>query len=173
MHAYDWMTTWWRLTLNLLTTRSRSFFARSPLKKVGTWKRNLPQCLRRSVTSLYVSTLCLWLDKISCSWQRQVHVQIRSKTLKWICFDSINVFLLKRQWKRYVVFIFLYFLVCRFRKICLKKVFLNTNFYFVYNIYISEKCMTQMGREYIRDLFPLLQLKHSFKWENIYFTLSV
>jgi hypothetical protein len=30
--------------------------------------------------------------------------------------------------------------------------------YFVYNIYISEKCMTQMGREYIRDLFSLLQL---------------
>jgi hypothetical protein len=28
-------------------------------KKVGTWKRNLPQCLQRSVTSLYVSTLCL------------------------------------------------------------------------------------------------------------------
>jgi hypothetical protein len=41
---------------------------------------------------------------------------------------------------------------------CLKKVFLNTNFYFVYKIYISEKCMTQMGREYIRDLFSLLQL---------------
>jgi hypothetical protein len=42
--------------------------------------------------------------------------------------------------------------------ICLKKVFLNTNFYFVYNICISEKCLTQMGREYIRDLFSLLQL---------------
>jgi hypothetical protein len=40
----------------------------------------------------------------------------------------------------------------------MKKVFLNTNFYFVYNIYISEKCMTQMGREYIRDVFSLLQL---------------
>jgi hypothetical protein len=47
---------------------------------------------------------------------------------------------------------------CRFTIICLKKVFLNTNFYFVYNIYISEKCMTQMDREYIRDLFSLLQL---------------
>jgi hypothetical protein len=43
--------------------------------------------------------------------------------------------------------------------ICLKKVFLNTDFYFVYNIYISEKCrLTQMGKEYIRDLFSLLQL---------------
>jgi hypothetical protein len=49
---------------------------------------------------------------------------------------------------------------CRFTIICLKKVFLNTNFYFVYNIYISEKCMTQMDREYIRDLFSLLQLHH-------------
>ena len=29
-------------------------------KKVGTWKRTkLPQCLRRSITALYVSTLCL------------------------------------------------------------------------------------------------------------------
>jgi hypothetical protein len=27
------MTTWWRLTLNLLSTRSWSFFARSPEKK--------------------------------------------------------------------------------------------------------------------------------------------
>ena len=33
MHASDWMTTWWRLTLNLLSTRSWSFFARSPEKK--------------------------------------------------------------------------------------------------------------------------------------------
>jgi hypothetical protein len=33
MHASDWMTTWWRLTLNLLSTRSWSFFARSPVKK--------------------------------------------------------------------------------------------------------------------------------------------
>jgi hypothetical protein len=31
MHASDWMTTSWRLTLNLLSTRS--FFARSPEKK--------------------------------------------------------------------------------------------------------------------------------------------
>jgi hypothetical protein len=58
--------------------------------------------------------------------------------------------------------------------ICLKKVFLNTNFSFVYNIYISEECLTQMGIEYIRDLFSLLQLnllnEHE---ENIYFTISV
>ena len=59
--------------------------------------------------------------------------------------------------KKYAIFIFLYF-SGRFTIICLKKVFLNTDFYFVYNIYISEKCMTQMGREYIRDLFSLLQL---------------
>ena len=39
-----------------------------------------------------------------------------------------------------------------------KSVFLNKDFYFVYNIYISEKCLTQMGRKYIRDLFSLLQL---------------
>ena len=39
-----------------------------------------------------------------------------------------------------------------------KSVFKSTKFYFVYNIYISEKCMTQMGREYIRDLFSVLQL---------------
>jgi hypothetical protein len=34
----------------------------------------------------------------------------------------------------------LYFCIfsCRFTIVCLKKVFLNTNFYFVYNIYISE-----------------------------------
>jgi hypothetical protein len=70
--------------------------------------------------------------------------------------------------------LFLYFctFACRFTLICLKKVFLNKKFYFVYNIYISEKCMTQMGREYIRDLFSLLQL-HPFKWEDIYFTISV
>jgi hypothetical protein len=47
-----------------------------------------------------------------------------------------------------------------FTIICLKKVFLNIDFYFVYNIYSSDstKYMTQMGREYIRDLFSLLQL---------------
>jgi hypothetical protein len=33
MHASDWMTTWWRLTLNLLSTRSWSFFAQSSEKK--------------------------------------------------------------------------------------------------------------------------------------------
>jgi hypothetical protein len=57
--------------------------------------------------------------------------------------------------------LFLYFCIfaCRFTIICLKSVFKhNYKFYFVYNIYISEKCMTQMGREYIRDLFSLLQL---------------
>jgi hypothetical protein len=59
MHASDWMTTCWRLTLNLLSTRSWSFFARSPgyIWVYLIWKRNLPQCLQRSVTSLYVSTL--------------------------------------------------------------------------------------------------------------------
>ena len=28
------------------------------------------------------------------------------------------------------------------------------------------------SREYIRDLFSLLPVKPSFKWENIYFTIS-
>ena len=55
--------------------------------------------------------------------------------------------------------IFLYFFLSFHDNMLEKSVFnLNTNFYFVYNIYISEKCMTQMGREYIRDLFSLLQL---------------
>jgi hypothetical protein len=56
--------------------------------------------------------------------------------------------------------LFLYFCIFsgRFAIICWKKVFLNTDFYVVYNIYISKKCLTQMGREYIRDLFSLLQL---------------
>jgi hypothetical protein len=33
-------------------------------KKVGTWKRKLLQCLRRSVTALYVSTLCYYQQYI-------------------------------------------------------------------------------------------------------------
>jgi hypothetical protein len=70
--------------------------------------------------------------------------------------------------------LFLYFCIFsgRFTIICLEKVFLNTDFYFVYNIYISEKCLTQMGREYIRDFFTAA-VKPSLKWENIYFTISV
>jgi hypothetical protein len=98
--------------------------------------------------------------KISCSWQRQVRVQIRSKTYR---NESVLIkstfFLLNGQWKRCVIFIFFCIFSCRFTIICLKKVFLNTNFYFVYNIYISEKCMTQMNIENIFvTCFHCLQL---------------
>jgi hypothetical protein len=81
-------------------------------------------------------------DKISCSWQRQVHVQIRSKTYK---NESVLIFNEKDNEKG---MLFLYFCIfsCRFTIIYMKKVFLNTNFYFVYNIYISEKCMTQFKK---------------------------
>ena len=65
----------------------------------------------------------------------------------------INVFLLEGQWKSQKVCYF-YIFSGRFTIICLKKVFLNTDFYVVYNIYHAVK----NGREYIRDLFSLLQL---------------
>jgi hypothetical protein len=55
-----WMTTHFNCSQNLPSTRSWSFFARS-LEKVGTWKRKFPQCLRRSVTALYVYLLCMYL----------------------------------------------------------------------------------------------------------------
>ena len=74
--------------------------------------------------------------------------------------------------------LFLYFCISSGRFtimtiICLKKVFLNTDFYFVYNIYISEKCLTQMGiKEYIRDLFSLLQLNLVIILNGITFILQ-
>jgi hypothetical protein len=43
---------------NLPSTRSWSFFVRSPEKKWGTWKRKFPQCLQRPVPALYMYLLC-------------------------------------------------------------------------------------------------------------------
>jgi hypothetical protein len=58
MHASDWMTTHFKLAEHVQLI----IFCPVAWKKVGTWiKRNLPQCLRRSVTALYVSTLCCGL----------------------------------------------------------------------------------------------------------------
>jgi hypothetical protein len=58
--------------------------------------------------------------------------------------------------------------------ICLKKVFLNTDFYFVYNFYISEKCrLTQMGKEYIRDLFSLLQLHLLLSGKTLFYNICL
>jgi hypothetical protein len=56
MHASDWMTTWWRLTLNLLSTRSWSFFARSPEKK---WVHPYMKTSAVFTTASYVS-VCLY-----------------------------------------------------------------------------------------------------------------
>jgi hypothetical protein len=63
------------------------------------------------------------------------------KHIKMNLFWFNQRFSTKRTMKKVCYF---YIFSCRFTIICLKKVFLNTNFYFVYNIYISEKCMTQM-----------------------------
>ena len=64
MHTSDWMTTWWRLTLNLLSTRSWSFFARSPEKK---WVHD--NVIFRSV---YNGQLRLCMSYLLCDWIEQV-----------------------------------------------------------------------------------------------------
>ena len=45
----------------------------------------------------------------------------------------------------FIYFLFLFLYSCRFTIICLKKVFLTTDLYFVYNIYISEKMHDKNG----------------------------
>jgi hypothetical protein len=52
----DACMTWWRLP-KLAEYAQLIIFCPVAWKKVGTWKRKLPQCLQRSVTALYVSTL--------------------------------------------------------------------------------------------------------------------
>ena len=47
----------WRLALKLAEHAQLIIFCPVAWKKVGTWKRKLPQCLQRSVTALYVSSL--------------------------------------------------------------------------------------------------------------------
>jgi hypothetical protein len=50
-----WIAARFNCLQNLPSTRCWSFFF-GRLKKVSTWKRKFPQCLRRPVTALYVST---------------------------------------------------------------------------------------------------------------------
>ena len=93
MHASDWMTTWWRLTLNLLSTRSWSFFARSPEKK---WVHD--NVIFRSV---YNGQLRLCMSYLLCDWIEQVtyYSLIRSGlTYRKLCSNKFTWCFHKRKY---------------------------------------------------------------------------